>query len=295
MIGKNIIFWLQKTHSVIVVIGVCALIYSLSNDNTTDVTSNWGLWFVTGFFVSQISFYTYSWRFCKVARLMEIQLSGLESLRINIQGLFYHFFLPFSSGADFAKFFKLKTHQTGKQERMKAIILDHFLGVFALLLIVGFLMTFKDPAFKNLQISYFVSIAICLAIPLLFWICKNYFASLKEFTIMNIREIVKIFASSIAMQALLSLSVKLASLDLGIEISYLDILFVMSLSMIFHAVPLHLLGIGLVEIMGSALYMTIGLSPAEAIQMVSILYFFRLTTAIMGGAWELLNQKLARH
>jgi hypothetical protein len=47
--------------------------------------------------------------------------------------------------------------------------------------------------------------------------------------------------------------------------------------------------------MGSALYISIGLSPVEAIQMVSFLYVFRLTTAVMGGGWEFLDRTLTRH
>ena len=294
MIGKNLTFWFQTIHAALVVIGVFALIYSLSTNSAVDIAPNWGLWLVAGFLVSQISFYIYSWRFRKVAGLMKIKLSAVDSLRLNMQGLFYHFFLPFSAAADFAKFFKLKTHQTSKQERLKTIILDHSVGLFSLVFISGFLLSFKEHTFEYPQINYFILVGICLTMLAIILVYKKYFVNAKEFATVNTREIVTIFASSIAMQTLLSLSVKLASLNLGVEISYLDILFVMSLSMIFHAVPVHLLGVGLAEIMGSALYITIGLSPIEAIQMVSILYFFRLTTAIMGGAWELLNQKLIR-
>tara|TARA_B110000858_G_C17655917_1_gene404917 strand:- start:173 stop:853 length:681 start_codon:yes stop_codon:yes gene_type:complete len=226
---------------------------------------------------------------------MTIQLSAVDSLRLNMQGLFYHFFLPFSAGADFAKFFKLKMHQNSKQLRLRAIILDHSVGVFSLLLIATFLLSYKEPPFEYPQMNYLISAGICLTILTIIVVWKKYFVSIKKFFIINIPEIVAIFASSVAMQTLLSLAIWVASLDLGMNISYMDVLFVMSLSMIFNAVPVHFLGIGLTEIMGSALYISIGLSPVEAIQMVSFLYVFRLTTAVMGGGWEFLDRTLTRH
>jgi len=294
MISRRLTFWLKKIHTTLVVIGLFALIYNLRTNSSVDITSKWGLLVGAGFLISQISFYIYSWRFRRVASLMTIQLSAVDSLRLNMQGLFYHFFLPFSAGADFAKFFKLKMHQNSKQLRLRAIILDHSVGVFSLLLIATFLLSYKEPPFEYPQMNYLISAGICLTILTIIVVWKKYFVSIKKFFIINIPEIVAIFASSVAMQTLLSLAIWVASLDLGMNISYMDVLFVMSLSMIFNAVPVHFLGIGLTEIMGSALYISIGLSPVEAIQMVSFLYVFRLTTAVMGGGWELLDRTLTR-
>jgi uncharacterized membrane protein YbhN (UPF0104 family) len=294
MISQRLTFWFKKIHTTLVVIGLFALIYNLRTNSSIDITSKWGLLVGAGFLISQISFYVYSWRFRRVASLMAIQLSAVDSLRLNMQGLFYHFFLPFSAGADFAKFFKLKMHQNSKQLRLRAIILDHSVGVFSLLLIATFLLSYKEPPFEYPQMNYLISAGICLTILTIIVVWKKYFVSIKKFFIINIPEIVAIFASSVAMQTLLSLAIWVASLDLGMNISYMDVLFVMSLSMIFNAVPVHFLGIGLTEIMGSALYISIGLSPVEAIQMVSFLYVFRLTTAVMGGGWELLDRTLTR-
>ena len=294
MISQRLTFWFKKIHTTLVVIGLFALIYNLRTNSSVDITSKWGLLVGAGFLISQISFYIYSWRFRRVASLMAIQLSPVDSLRLNMQGLFYHFFLPFSAGADFAKFFKLKMHQNSKQLRLRAIILDHSVGVFSLLLIATFLLSYKEPPFEYPQMNYLISAGICLTILTIIVVWKKYFVSIKKFFIINIPEIVAIFASSVAMQTLLSLAIWVASLDLGMNISYMDVLFVMSLSMIFNAVPVHFLGIGLTEIMGSALYISIGLSPVEAIQMVSFLYVFRLTTAVMGGGWELLDRTLTR-
>jgi uncharacterized membrane protein YbhN (UPF0104 family) len=294
MISQRLTFWFKKIHTTLVVIGLFALIYNLRTNSSIDITSKWGLLVGAGFLISQISFYIYSWRFRRVASLMAIQLSPVDSLRLNMQGLFYHFFLPFSAGADFAKFFKLKMHQNSKQLRLRAIILDHSVGVFSLLLIATFLLSYKEPPFEYPQMNYLISAGICLTILTIIVVWKKYFVSIKKFFIINIPEIVAIFASSVAMQTLLSLAIWVASLDLGMNISYMDVLFVMSLSMIFNAVPVHFLGIGLTEIMGSALYISIGLSPVEAIQMVSFLYVFRLTTAVMGGGWELLDRTLTR-
>jgi uncharacterized membrane protein YbhN (UPF0104 family) len=295
MISQRLTFWFKKIHTTLVVIGLFALIYNLRTNSSVDITSKWGLLVGAGFLISQISFYIYSWRFRRVASLMTIQLSAVDSLRLNMQGLFYHFFLPFSAGADFAKFFKLKMHQNSKQLRLRAIILDHSVGVFSLLLIATFLLSYKEPPFEYPQMNYLISAGICLTILTIIVVWKKYFVSIKKFFIINIPEIVAIFASSVAMQTLLSLAIWVASLDLGMNISYMDVLFVMSLSMIFNAVPVHFLGIGLTEIMGSALYISIGLSPVEAIQMVSFLYVFRLTTAVMGGGWEFLDRTLTRH
>ena len=295
MISQRLTFWFKKIHTTLVVIGLFALIYNLRTNSSIDITSKWGLLVGGGFLISQISFYIYSWRFRRVASLMAIQLSAVDSLRLNMQGLFYHFFLPFSAGADFAKFFKLKMHQNSKQLRLRAIILDHSVGVFSLLLIATFLLSYKEPPFEYPQMNYLISAGICLTILTIIVVWKKYFVSIKKFFIINIPEIVAIFASSVAMQTLLSLAIWVASLDLGMNISYMDVLFVMSLSMIFNAVPVHFLGIGLTEIMGSALYISIGLSPVEAIQMVSFLYVFRLTTAVMGGGWEFLDRTLTRH
>ena len=96
------------------------------------------------------------------------------------------------------------------------------------------------------------------------------------------------------MQLLLAAAVHTGGGALGIEIAYLEILFVLTASLIFQAVPVNVGGVGVADVAGTGLYVALGLALPAAILLVSVMYFYRIAIAIVGGLWELSATRVTR-
>jgi uncharacterized membrane protein YbhN (UPF0104 family) len=106
------------------------------------------------------------------------------------------------------------------------------------------------------------------------------------------RELARAFGLSCLMQGCLATAVWLGSRGWAIDIGYLDVLLVLTTSLMLQAIPLQLAGIGAAELAGTGLYLALGLSPAGALLLVSLLYCYRLAVAIAGGLWALERAKI---
>jgi uncharacterized membrane protein YbhN (UPF0104 family) len=108
----------------------------------------------------------------------------------------------------------------------------------------------------------------------------------------RVGELARAFGLSCLMQGCLATAVWLGSRGWAIDIGYLDVLLVLTTSLMLQAIPLQLAGIGAAELAGTGLYLALGLSPAGALLLVSLLYCYRLAVAIAGGLWALERAKI---
>jgi hypothetical protein len=101
------------------------------------------------------------------------------------------------------------------------------------------------------------------------------------------RETCKALAYSALMHSLLAAAVWLGSRGWQIALDYPQLLFVQSSAGLFQALPLNVAGAGAGEVAGLGLYLLMGLSRADALLLVSLLYCYRIAMAVLGGLWEL--------
>ena len=73
---------------------------------------------------------------------------------------------------------------------------------------------------------------------------------------------------------------------MGVAIGHTTVVFAVSFAMIFQLVPVTLAGLGAGEVVGTMVYMSLGLAWEDALLLVSALYSFRLIAAGLSGLWE---------
>jgi uncharacterized membrane protein YbhN (UPF0104 family) len=249
-----------------------------------------------GIVLSQCAVAVYALRFRTTMHIVGIELGLVETLRINTLSLFYQFFVPLSVGADVTKFVKLKARDHSAFVSVGGIVLDHFVGLVTLVALSCGLLIWRQPLSFEIEIGLAALVVVLLMVTAGIFAIRFNRQGLLNFGAVA-REVsrrrgllIGALGLSLMMQALLAAAVFSASLGWGLEVEYLDILFVMATALIFQAVPLNLAGVGLAEVAGTGLYLAVGLPMSAAILLVSLLYAYRLLSAIVGGAWDLLPQ-----
>ncbi len=279
----------------VITLGITVLLVTTANVNHTSLLDAMNIKVFFGFFLSQIALLLYSQRFRLVMKSTGIVLGSIEALRINTLAVFYQFFVPLSVGADLTKFIKLKRSHNSPGRRVGSIILDHVVGICALVTLSIFLLVIRKPTFEQLNFENYESF-IALTIFSILVLSIIYQPTITKYTkkvLSEVKEkwplIFMAFCFSIIMHITLAAGVFIGSQGVGLNVPYLDILFVLSVSMIVQSIPISLLGVGAPEIAGTAMYTAIGLSIPVALLLVALLYSYRLITSVIGGLWELLD------
>jgi len=286
-------FGLFKTF--LISLGIIALLISITNVSNINLLSTFNVKVLLGFFISQVALLLYSLRFRLVMKSTGITLKIIDALRINTLAVFYHFFTPLSMGADLTKFFKLKKKRESASHRITSIIADHVVGIFSLVVLSTFLFVLREPELEELSlrgnVSALGSVVFVLIITVVIFlkdikkICREMLLNIKG----NWSLIFVAFCFSIIMHATLAAGVFVGSYGIGVTIPYIDILFVLSLSMILQSVPVSILGVGATEVASTAIYTAIGLPLTTALLLVALLYTYRLITSVAGGIWQLVE------
>lgn len=276
-------------------LGIIVLLISITNVSNINLLSAFNVKVLLGFFISQIALLLYSLRFRLVMKSTGITLKIIDALRINTLAVFYHFFTPLSMGADLTKFFKLKRNHDSASHRITSIIFDHVVGICSLVVLSTFLFILREPDLGELSLRGNISLlwaAVCVLIITVVVFLKDVKNICKEM-LLNIKGnwslVFVAFCFSIVMHATLAAGVFVGSYGIGVTIPYVDILFVLSLSMILQSVPVSILGVGATEVASTAIYTAIGLPLTTALLLVALLYTYRLITSVAGGIWQLVE------
>lgn len=237
----------------------------------------------------------YALRFRAVLRVAQVDLDVVTTLRMQLLALFFHCFVPLSAGADLTRFARLRAllPERSRGAVAGAIVLDHFVGLGALVALALVLWTTLVPVEIPFRHGFagFAALAmlVVIGVSVVRWQRGRAFElrALARRIAVGRRELAAAFAFSLVMQALLATAVLLGAAALAIEVSYLEVLFVLAGSLVFQAVPLNVAGAGAAELAGAGLYVALGVPLPAAVLLVSVLYFYRLALALLGGAWEL--------
>lgn len=291
--------WLLGIKLVFVPLGIAALVYWASQEQSVRLADSWNGYLLLGVFLSQISICFFALRFRRVMRVVGLRLSMREALHINALSMFYHFFVPLAAGADVTRYIKLRGLAPERRPIAMAggIVLDHIVGLGTLIVIAIVLVVALKPTivtFDTRVLLLAVTLVLCLAAGAGMSIRQS--ASLKMTELMTrLRshklDVAQAVILSLAMQLLTAAAVFAGSLGWGIGIGFPEILLVLTASFIFQAVPFNVGGVGVADIAGTGLYIAIGLTPAAALLLVSLMYCYRLLVALTGGVWELASAR----
>ncbi len=278
-------------------LGVAALCYWAVQDRALRAGSGLNGMLLLGTVVSQISAALFALRLRRVMRIVGVRLGVLEGFRINTQALFYGFFVPFAPGSDVARYVQIRRIAAKPAARLAAggLVLDHLIGVATLLSIAITLWVVAKPIASDVagdSLVTWLPLAL-LALPALAVI------ALRSDRLTGLRRVVTRIPAhgadlvhacllSATMQILLALAVFIGSRGWHIDVGYLDLLFVLTGSLVFQAIPVNLAGIGVADVAGTGLYLALGLPASDALLLVSLLYFYRLVLALVGGLWQML-------
>lgn len=206
-------------------------------------------------------------------RLIHIQLSEWQNVRLYFLGLFYNIFLPGGISGDGYKVYWLKKKKNAHLQRTiwATLInrLNGFLGILILLVIAAALIP-KDYPYK----SY-----ILLLVPILYLL---FYLGLKIFFRNFVSILPKVTVQSVLIQVLQVICVLVLLIGLGSNEHFINYIFIFLASSIAFVIPVTLGGFGSREVVFvfAANYLNIDVNVAIAMSLM--VYFIRMVASFMG-------------
>ena len=283
--------WWQVLKVLAIVGGLGLLLHFLLAERPLRVWQPSLLW---GFVLCELSMLSYALRFRAVMQIAGIALGRVAALRICTLAVFWHFFVPLSVGSELTRYARLRAHAParGPGEIARALVLDHALGVVALLALAGALLLSLRPFG---QISLWLPLAVWAGLVialLLFGLCRQRLPVPVAHALVQLAAnrgaLARALGWSLVMHLLLAGAVWCGVHGWQIALDYPHTALVQASAGLFQLLPVNLGGVGGGEVAGLGLYLALGLSRADALLLVSLLYCYRVATALLGGAWELL-------
>ena len=276
--------------------GVAALIYWISREQTLPIASNPAL-LLAGAALALLSMVPFALRLREVLKIVDFDLSTVDSVRVLTQSMFYYFFVPLSVGTEVSKFAKLGNLQPQypKTRLASGIVLDHIVGLTVLIAVSLSLYLGIEPVVLELKSGVIILLAGCtalLAAGVVVYLLvkrKRGMQQLLALSVARKRQLATASLYSLIMHLVIAAAVLCGAQHWHIEISYLQVLFVLTGAFLFQMVPINVIGVSAIEIAGAGLYLAVGLTAAEALGLVSLLYCYRILIALLGGLWEFVD------
>lgn len=219
------------------------------------------------------------------------KIAPLRAIRTHMHALFYHIFMPFGVGSDIAKFAMFhKVVEIDKTQLAGGLILDRIIGVSSFALIVGVTapILFRHPLFILVLPSLVILMGlITLNIKRILVVFPEKLATplmpLQSAISTHRYQLMISLGISVLSQLVMGIAVWIVGRGWIIDISFVQAVFGNSAAFLFQIVPLHLAGLSGTEIAGVGVYTALGFSVAEALLLVSMVYAFRISAAMVGG------------
>ena len=288
--------WARRLNAVLIPSGVVALLYWAAHERAIPLRDDLDLSLIGGLVLSLISFVAYAMRFRLALRIAGAPIGITAAIKLNALTMFYRFFIPLALGAELTRYLKLRglLPTTSTRTMVTGIALDHLLGTVALLAISTTLMIALQPF--DVQIEWLELGLLGLGLSLFIaYAARRFMLPTKSMLgawLAQARQHLGALAAaslwSLFTQILLAAAVFVGSYRWGVAIDYWKILLVLTGSFLLQLVPISLVGIGAADLAGTGLYVALGLSVAEAVLLVSLMYCYRIVIAVIGGLWDLL-------
>ncbi len=284
--------WWQVLKVLAIVAGLGLLLHYLLDERPLALWQPALLW---GLALCELSMLAYALRFRAAMQVAGIALPRIAALRICLLAVFWHFFVPLSVGSELTRYARLRAHAPARRpgEIAAALVLDHALGVVALLGLAGILLLALRPFG---EVSRWLPLAVWAGLASALVLLGVYRQRLPAPVAQALAQmaahpgaVARALAWSVVMHLLLAGAVWTGSRGWQIALDYPHTALVQASAGLFQMLPVNLGGVGGGEVAGLGLYLALGLPRADALLLVSLLYCYRVVTALLGGAWELLS------
>lgn len=230
------------------------------------------------------------------------RLSVLTVLGIDLRAFFFFFILPSGVGVDIARFRELRGRVTAPVSSLLSLLLvDRLCGVvvFAAIALVllpaGVLVDLPAPVSGQEDargpLVFGVVAGGVLLVSAAVWLYRRLDRETLRARVRELLETLRMFAArlpfalliTVASHGCMFVSVWILADAMAIDVSLLTIVAVMSAGLLLQVLPVSVFGFGATELSTAALYVLVGLRPAEAVLLSFALYALRLNVALLGG------------
>lgn len=274
--------------------GLVMVITVFTQKYADSASALWTLGLIPGLVLNQAAFFMYAERLHYLLNIRNIATSRLNAARIFFQSLFYAVIVPLSIGAEISRYVKLGGLHDGekKGERFSVILVDRLWSltatVAAVVLTAPFVLDFTEQHWET-ALVLLAAVLFIVGVGWRFMDKSRHGASLKkevQWYINSHKSITYTGTLSIMAHFAACTSVYFVAWALGMEISWAQTIFTVSVGMLFLVVPVSVFGAGATELASGIVYVQQGLSVESAVILAAITYAYRLVGAIQGGIWE---------
>ena len=286
--------WWQVLKVLAIIGGIGLLSRHLLDERPLTLWQPALLW---GLALAALSMLAYALRFRAVMDIAGIALTRVAALRICTLAVFWHFFVPLSVGSELTRYARLRAHAPAHSpgEIAAALVLDHALGVLALLGLAGALLLGLRPFGP---VSLWLPLAVWAGLAITLLLILRGRQRLPATVVRALtqlagkpRAIARALGWSVLMHLLLGAAVWTGARGWQIALDYPHAALVQASAGLFQMLPVNLGGVGGGEVAGLGLYLALGLARADALLLVSLLYCYRVLIALLGGVWEILSPR----
>ncbi len=294
-------------QALLVPAGLAAIVWAAAKHAEAITPKGSAAYLFGGLCTLQLSILVFARRFHESLATMGIRIPVAQSMRIALQSLFYHFLIPFSTGAELSRWAKLKaaSPDAASLAVLAAVAFDRAMPGVACMLISlaclpfvelqGMLGAATIDRLGNPVILMAVSVAIAvIAMTTLGrrrWIPKVQ-QLIRSSGGRFARGVVVVGAASIATQLLSVATMWFLAQWLGIDVDLAVIALGTCGGMLAQVVPISIAGAGAAELGSGLLFVACGATTGHAIMLTTVLYLCKLVGAIEGALLEFPMEKL---
>lgn len=250
-----------------------------------------------GLAVNQAALTLFAARMWLLLSAFKVGLAFWQAVRIHIQSVFYFFIVPMTVGLELARLAKIKAvaRAAPASDIAAALLLDRMIGAasagFAALALWPF-VTFdaaRWAAASSGVLWVFSAALLAGATALAFAPVRVWAVQTARIVFKNAALVGGVAILSGGMHLLFATGVWLLARAIGIEAGLIEIAFAVCAGMLLIVAPISIGGAGAADVAVVAIFVTMGFDLNDALVLGALCYVARLTAAVQGGLWEMLE------
>lgn len=274
-----------------------------------------GRYYILAVFVNVITILIQGHKWHYINRMLGIQMDYRKTHYNNWVSNFYGFFTPGKLGGDAYRFVSIRKNSNTNLSAFSSTVIEKLSTLYIVFVIGAFSMLLINDSSFNRNLIVFLLVVSIVMVCLLMILRKLIGRTLKtiEYKINNIkmkkiievtsniflndnigRVCINIFGYSVLFQIVSAVIVYLCSKSLSIELNFLEILLVFSISTLVTALPISISGIGVRESIYVLVLKNFGIASTDAFTLSLLVFSSGLITVLIGGLMEI-RDKLFKH
>jgi hypothetical protein len=243
--------------------------------------------------------YVYNWG--KILSVLRERVRYRELFRFHMIGLFYNLFLPTSMGGDLAKIYYLSRSIANRLVPIKSIAILRGTGLLTNLFLIAISYAMTRGTVR-VEVPEALSGRAPAAASVLLWLAagavmvsdggilrsilaraRSFTASMRDFVKYHRKEVVSVLIISFVTQMMIILENRILLAALGIEVPFVDMMFIIPLTFLVTLLPITIAGLGIRE--GAFIYFLqkYHYTAADAVAFSLLGYSLMLVMGLAGG------------